>query len=132
MTCVSCILCFMKIRTNDEIALLSTKPEHSTLALFICFIGGVCGDCLQHFKFDWTHRRPLFWMEGWGMLSALLGASIVAFLNSGAPFPLVYTLFLSSSSVGLITGNIRKSGGMIVTSMAFSFLNFAGLIRSFM
>lgn len=87
-------------------------------------------DAINHFKHDWKHNRRIFWLEAYAILSAMAGATIVAVMTSNSPWTIIYILFLSSSSISIVTGNFRRSGAQVVLSSFFTIVNSTGLINA--
>lgn len=87
-------------------------------------------DAVEHFKYDWCNRRWLFWIEMVGTISAFIGAFGLAMFQGEAPFLLVYSIFLGGSVSGLISGNIRQSAWMVITSSVFTIVNLIGIVRA--
>lgn len=87
-------------------------------------------DGIKHFRHDWEHNRRIFWLEAYAIFTAMIASTMVAIMTSNSPWMIIYILFLSSSSVSIITGNFRKSGAQIVLSTFFTIVNTIGLLNS--
>jgi hypothetical protein len=90
----------------------------------------VLSDVVNHFKYDWQHQKSLFFLEMWSTLSALIGALALAYLNTAAPFVLIYIIFFTSSSCSVISGHMRKSGWLVVVGVCFSLINIIGIVKA--
>ena len=87
-------------------------------------------DSINHFKYDWKNRRWLFWTEMIGTIAAFFGAFGLALFQGQANFLFVYGIFTVGSVSGIISGNVRESGWMVLTSVIFTTINFIGIFKA--
>jgi len=87
-------------------------------------------DAVEHFSHDWCNRRGLFFMEMYSSMVPIIGAILIATLQQNAPFLYLYIFFITGSFVGVIVGNIRKSGWWVLMSIMFACINCLGIYNA--